>query len=197
VTRHPSSLPGVPRDRFPRLVGVLGCSDFLPPLPLRFGCPSARRYHGAPAASLRRLRGTAAVGLEVVHGVPRAVVRGDGGTSQVPGVPSCCVPRSQTPVGRPLLARTSGPILSAGVIKPSTPRQVIFRGSITRPTTSLSTLRGRPRDRVSRKTRFWSAGWALTRRDFRPLGTSPSFQGDIGFSFPAGPGFSWRTKTED
>jgi hypothetical protein len=196
MTRHPSSLPGVPRDRFPRFIGVLRCSDFLPPLPLRFGCPSARRYHGVPAASLRRRRGTAAVGLEVVHGVPRAVIRGDGWTSQVPGVPSWCVPRSQTPVGRPFLAKTSGPVLPAGVVKPSTPRQVIFRGSITRPAASLSTLRGRSCDRISRKTRFWSAGWALTRRDSHPLGTSPSFQGDIGFSSPARPGFSWRTTTE-
>ena len=54
------------------------------------------------------------------------------------------------------------------------PRSGFFRGSITRPTCSLSTLRRRPHGRP-RKTRFHLATSALSGRDFNPRVANQSF----------------------
>ena len=83
---------------FPRLGGTTRGSDVLPSVPLRF-VSFARRYH--PRLDLRSRHQRAAdaePGLVKRGALPRSV-GGDSRTSQVPGDPSCGVPRSQTPPG--------------------------------------------------------------------------------------------------
>ena len=176
MTRRPSSLLGVPRDRFPRLIGVWGALTSCRPSRLASVVP---RLRGTTLCPLVRSDGCGALlpvgpgGLFSASSSRRSCVENDR-TSQVPGVPlwKRAVLSSDSGGGAdpslPLTVR--GRFCLAGTYKPWTPRHPIFRSSITRPTPLLSTLHGRPCDRISCKTRFWPAGSALTRRDFHPAG---------------------------
>jgi hypothetical protein len=68
-----------------------------------------------------------------------------------------------------------------------------FRGSITRPARSLSTLRSRRRRRP-RKTRFRLVA-NLGRAGLTPAGFHREVSASITSSLPPHPGFSWRTET--
>ena len=94
-------------------------------------------------------------------------------------------------------ATTAHALLPSARLTTSAPRAVTFRGSITRPTHSLSTLRrvGYP---PPRKTRFQLAanlGWA----GFAPAGpTSEGFAMLYSYVIvPPSPGFAWRNKRGD
>ncbi len=91
--------------------------------------------------------------------------------SRYPTGGSCCLPK--------MGLRRSSPELP-------------FRGSITRPTDSLSTLRspGRP---GPRKTRYRPVRPDLAGRDFHPLGFKASFKRSSLHLHSLAPGFSWRT----
>ena len=132
------------------------------------------------------------------------------GSPKFPGDPNACMPCSQTPARprrqaspNPFAGRPSSMISSAlryGL--PSFPRRrlspsAVFRGSITRPTSSLSTLRRlgeRPRPR---KTRFrWVAnpcltGSTLMMRGLAPQGLNEGFR-SAPTSLPPSLGFAWR-----
>jgi hypothetical protein len=110
------------------------------------------------------------------------------------GNPSGRMPCSLTPVG--LLA--PGPY-SAGVLSPltntrTTPTTRAFRGSIARPSASLSTLRRRPYGIGPRKTRFRLVA-SLCRAGFTcrvPYERFPLCR-LTSTSLPPFPGLAWRT----
>src|SRR5690349_6489895 len=80
--------PQGPTGRFPCFIGTFGCSDFLPPVPVRFSCPLR-----AGTAHLGRRR----------QDLPRFL-----------GSPTAAVPRSSTPVARALLALAKDLVLPSG-----------------------------------------------------------------------------------
>ena len=159
----------VPTPRFPRpdLAGFDSPassvpsrrSDFPPSIPPR-SLSFAKRYHGLLLATRQRgvavgrpLIGTARRCLDPL---PSAHTRGDGGISQVPRQPLCEHALLSDPGG----LHASGPLRCTRCCLPcwlttSAPHSVTFRGSITQPVRSLSTLRSSDySDRTPRKTRF-------------------------------------------
>jgi hypothetical protein len=142
------SWPGVPfprrgpSGRFPRVIGSTGRSDSPPPVPPRF-VAFAWRYPGHTRCSLPRPPGVAGHGPGVGHPVlPPGNCREDGGASQVPGGPVCeRAPLSDpggTACARPLRRRDAAFRHFKNV---GSREEITFRGSITRPAHSLSTLR--------------------------------------------------------
>ena len=134
-------------------------SDFPPSFPPR-SLSFAGRYHGLPfvvrqrgVAVVRLLVGTACRCLDPLPSTP---TRGDDGISQVPRQPLCEHALLSDPGG----PHASGPfamhaMLPSVRLTTSAPHSVTFRGSITRPVRSLSTLRSSDySDRTPRKTRF-------------------------------------------
>jgi len=115
---------------------------------------------------------------------------GGGRASQVPGEPHCVHALLSDPGGTSTPGHLGASVLPSAIVTTSAPTIRMFRGSITRPAHSLSTLRhhGRP---WPRKTRFrllaklCRAG-LVTRwvpvQGFRVLP-----------SHPPCPGFAWRT----
>lgn len=117
------------------------CSDSLLPIALPSVVPRWG-YLVAPACSLSRdarRRVTEPRGSSRCPASP--FPRGGDRVSQVPGEPVAGVPRSQTPVGRPALALSIRSMLPSASLMASAPRRSSFRGSIARPSDSLSTLR--------------------------------------------------------
>ena len=112
LNQRPLPSAGSRSGRFPGFLGTMRRSDSLSPVPLHF-----------------------------VAFVPRYRLRGDGRASQVPGEPSCAHALLSDPGGavrvRPLDPNDAAFRLSDGV----GPLAFPFRGSITRPMHSLSTLR--------------------------------------------------------
>jgi hypothetical protein len=134
------------------------CSDFpssVPPRSLSF----ARRYHALLLVT--RQRGVAVAGSSselrrCLNPLPSTRSRGDDGISQVPRQPlyehALLFDPGGPDAARPL---TTHPILPSARLTASAPHSVTFRGSITQPIRSLSTLRSSDHsDRTPRKTRF-------------------------------------------
>ena len=93
--------PRGPSGWFPRFVGIVKHSDFLPPLPRRF-VSFASRYRRASWASFPQLQDAATASLGLFTGIPiTGFINGGDRTSQVPGEPTMNVPCSPTPA-RPL-----------------------------------------------------------------------------------------------
>ena len=121
-------------------------SDPSPPVPPRF-VAFARRYHRLP----RSLPGAGALLRGLGHfyrGARAACLRWRRG-----GIPSswatlACMPCSSTPADRSHPATPMRAMLPSAYITTSAPR-LGFRGSITRPTGSLCTLRSRGRPRTT------------------------------------------------
>ncbi len=86
------------------------------------------------------------------------------------GDPSNRMPCSRTPVGLLSPGHSSGRVLSPLEETRTTPTTCAFRGSITRPSVSLSTLRRRPYGMSPRKTRFRLVA-SLCRAGFVPAGS--------------------------
>src|SRR4051812_45637272 len=133
--------PRGPEGRSPRLIGTIRRSESPPPIPPRF-VAFARRYPGRTRVSLPGPPDAPAAGLELVtRYLPPGNCREDDGASQVPGEPRCGRALLSDPGGiadaRPLRRRDAAfrPFNNVG------PAKGIFRGSITRPVHSLSTLR--------------------------------------------------------
>jgi len=105
--------------------------------------------------------------------------------------PLVCVPRSQTPA-RPQDLACFGPGLLPSATRTASALATIqiFRGSITRPTYSLSTLRspgcpGTTQDSLP-------AGGLLCRAGFEPAGSLREVSAPT--SLPPHPSFAWRTR---
>jgi hypothetical protein len=181
VTRHRPSLPGVPRDRFPRFVGTMGCSDFLPPVAPHFGRPSSGATIGAALvrshahgpqrawAWRRSRRPPAPVSVEAT-GSPRFL--GSPCSRAVPSDPAgpTC-PRSD-PVLRS--RQVSAAFRYANTVGPRTGH---FRGSITRPIRSLSTLRGPGRPGSFHARLATGLLTLLDRAGLSPAGLLPRLSG--------------------
>jgi hypothetical protein len=140
------SFPGVPLGWFPRFTGSTGCSDFLPSTPRSLVLCLAFPRHEETAAPPRFLKSP------YQHAVFFDPGRATAPRSGVPE-PSLCLPQSKQ--------RRPPPVTK-------------FRGCITRPAGSLSTLRIR-RCRRLRKTRYRLLTIALVGRDFHPLGSIKRF----------------------
>ena len=120
---------------------------------------SLGRYHALLLVA--RPRGVAVAGSSselrrCLNPLPSTHTRGDGGISQVPRLPLYEHALLFDPGGpdapRPL---TTHPMLPSAQLTASAPHSVTFRGSITQPARSLSTLRSSDySDRTPRKTRF-------------------------------------------
>jgi hypothetical protein len=148
---------------------------------VRFPCVASTTRHSdfsSPIAAMLRFLRTRLPSLEAPRsprflGDPSAACRTLRPRRRpAPGltVPGCCLPRSE---------------------RRRLPGQVFFRGSIARPTPSLSTLRARSRLRP-RKTRFRldatpSPGGLI------PQGPSTRFH-QPSMTAPPRPGFAWRTR---
>jgi len=147
VTPAPPSLSRVPGGEFPDFLGTVRRSDSRSSVPPRF-VAFAWRYPRCARASLPRTR--APVTREpgpLCSGGPSRFEAGDDRVSQVPGDPiSVRMPCSQTPAGPRRLAQAALRWGRRAIQGRRLPQRYRFRGSITRPSHSLCTLRsgGRP-----------------------------------------------------
>jgi len=200
VTRRPSSLLGVPRDRFPRLIGVWGALTSCRPSRLASVVP---RLRGTTLCPLVRSDGCGALlpsAPEVYSRRPPLAVPAwkTTGPPRFLGCPYGNVPCSrQTPVGPTLPCHLPSGVDS--VLRVPTnpgPHDILYFGAQSHgPTPLLSTLHGRPCDPdlvqdslLARWLRFDQAGlpprWGTPYSTFKVASVPP---------FPAEPGFSWRT----
>jgi hypothetical protein len=144
MTRHPLPSRGSPWGEFAAFIGTMGYSDVPTPFPpcfviLRLAVPARVPVFVSP---LRPGTGREAWS-SVVWQLRASVLRtGDVGTSQVPGEPYCAYALLFDPGRirriRPFRCADTAP---ANGQKRRLPRRKRFRGSITRPWHSLSTLR--------------------------------------------------------
>jgi hypothetical protein len=184
---------------FPCFTGTLGCSEALPPVTPHF-VAFAWRYHVCDAAF--RVRPVAAPaapchaggGPGVCHtGCPIPVLNVE--TTGLPrflGNPSVDVPCSSTPTGPAgpgLFSPTDAAFRSRKGV--GSPDNRFFRGSITRPTHSLSTPRSRD---YSRTTQDSLPAVGQLRRAGLITRWAP-VQGLAPHGAPPCPGFAWRTAT--
>jgi hypothetical protein len=103
---------------------------------LRFAVPSLRLGF-APADARRSICGPG-----LVYRTPQnRFLDGGDRSSQVPGGPHCVHALLSDPGGTSALGHYRASVLSSALCTTSTPATTIFRGSITRPAHSLSTLR--------------------------------------------------------
>lgn len=188
------SLHRVPSDsRFPDFTTTMTCSDSRCPIPADFYWSQA----GTTSVVAHSLRS----GIDHYarrpgeFGFGFSDCRFSGGehrASQVPGEPPCQHALLFDPGG---MVRMSGncdmSMLPSVVIKTSAPANRKFRGSITRPIDSLSTLRP-VRRRTRRKTRFRLVA-SLCRVGFAPTGFHRPISAALAASLA--PKLAWRTMT--
>ena len=171
----PPSLHRVPREGSPASSVRLQRSDSLTPIPRHFVSfvqryrPCGRRRPGLPGSW---------------------------------GAPSRTCPalrprwdRNVRPFGLTLLFGAA--VLPSAVSTASAPTTNSFRGSITRPARSLSTLRGHGHPCAAYDHARLATGWwpTLAGRDFNPLSSYMRFRFILSTSHPPHPGLSWRTET--
>jgi len=180
-------------SEFPDFTTTMACSDSRCPIPADFYWSTASTT-SALACSLRP-------GIEHhacrpgEFGFGFSDCRSSGGeqrVSQVPGEPQCQHALPFDPGGMVCMSGNGDmSMLPSVVIKTSAPANRNFRGSITRPIDSLSTLRP-VRRRTGRKTRFRLVA-SLCRVGFAPTG----FQRPISAARAASlaPKLAWRTMT--
>lgn len=158
------SLPstGSARGAFPCFIGTTESSDSRYPFrQAPFSSPD--RTTRVPVASLPSPAGTPAKSLEGCCPVPPLT----GSLFQVEGIgpprflgnPKVCMPCSSTPAGWTMPGLYGMSMQPSAVLKASAPAMRSFRGSITRPTHALSTLR--------------SVGCPRTTQDSLPAGGQP------------------------
>ena len=168
--------PRGPSGWFPRFLGTVKHSDFLPPFPRCFVSFASRYRRCAlgfvPAAARRN-----SCGPGVIHRIPHpGFIDGGDRTSQVPGGPRCERALLSDPGGTSALGRYRASMLSSTKWKASTPttntnfgaqshglctRCLRFAGWITPP---------------PRKTCFRMAGQPCPGRNDYPLGPTERFQ---------------------
>ncbi len=167
---------------FPCFHGTIEHSDFLPPLPRCF-VAFASRYRRAPWTSLPQLQDATATSQGLFTGLPHTgSIGGDDRTSQVPGEPHYERALLCDPGGTSARGHYCASMLPSAFLTASAPAIRVFRGSITRPTHSLSTLR-----RVGHPTTTQDSlpdGWpAFPGGTDYPRGSNERFQ-VIPFPFP-------------
>ena len=102
------------------------------------------------------------------------------------------MPRSSTPVDRLHQAVAIQPMLPSAKTTTSAPLQSRFRGSITRPTDSLCTLRSRGRPRTTQHS-VPAGGQPLPGQGFHLLGRKEGFRHVCPLTWlPPSPSFAWR-----
>ena len=198
VARHPPSLHGVARVASPASAVLWGCSDatspFSPPSAFHLGrryrpfdgddvasqvpgvplltCPALRPRWDSRTLTLRM---TVGVGLHCFRRLSPSCRCRSPLRSHYPGASRCAHAAFR-------LAYDVGSHTCA------------FRGSITRPVRSLSTLRGFPSSTLESYShaRLASGWWStFAGRDFHPSGTTERFQNSSTFHSPF-PGLAWR-----
>ena len=193
VTQRPPSLHRVPARPVPRLRRYYGALRLPAVLPGRLRCPSPVGDRPVRLCSLRSARRRPAAwsfAVGQLHGHPLLRI-GNGRVSQVPGESSCAYALLSDPggTGAPGHAvRRHGPRQRNNE---GSPREYVFRGSMTRPWHALSTLRPRIAPSDARlASRCWpsSAGW-----DWLPTGFDRKVSVMLPTSLPPFPGFAWRS----
>ena len=161
--------PRGPLTAFPRFFGTTKHSDSLTTFPPGF-VAFASAVPPPPVFRSRGGRAPILLGPGLFTGFPnRPLDMESSGPPRFLEDPLVCVPRSQTPASPP------GPGLNGPGLLPSAIRTAsalatiqIFRGSITRPTHSLSTLRSPGRPGTTQDS--LPAGGLLYRAGFEPAG---------------------------
>jgi hypothetical protein len=139
---------GLLRAGFPRFNSTIRCSDFPPSIPPHFVSFAWQYQPCACLRSTRRRARASRAGGGVFRVAPiRIMSTGDDGISHVPVEPQCAHARLLDPGGienaRPINGDSMLPSVGCG--RRRLPQIALFRGSITRPMHSLSTLRSRGR----------------------------------------------------
>jgi hypothetical protein len=109
---------------------------------------------------------------------------GGGRASQVPGEPQCVHALLSDPGGTSAPGHLGASVLPSAIFKTSAPTTRIFRGSITRPAHSLSTLRHQSYP-VATQDSLPAAGQALPGGIGYPLGSYAEFQSSLHLILPA------------
>jgi hypothetical protein len=137
----PPSLHGVPRVGSPASSVLQSTPTSCRPSRVT-SFPSLCGTAAAPWVSFPQTQGAIAAGPGVVNRNPQhRLIDGDDRTSQVPGGPTMNVPCSSTPAESLRSAATARRCCLPPLQRRRPPQSVQFRGSITRPAHSLSTLR--------------------------------------------------------
>ena len=160
--------PRGPSGWFPRFVGIVKHSDFLPPLPRRF-VSFASRYSRAlgfvPAAARR-----SSCGPGIVHRSPQhRFIDGGDRTSQVPGEPTYERALLFDPGGTSALGRYCALMLPSAFSTASAPARTVISGlnHTARPFAVYASQSGLPHHHA-RLTSGWLA--SLSGRDCLPAG---------------------------
>jgi hypothetical protein len=133
--------PRGPSGWFPRFSGSMKHSDFLPPFPRRFVAFASRYRRRALDFALAGARRNAH-GPGIVYRTPETGSSTETDrTSQVPGGPHYVHALLSDPGRTSALGHYRASVLPSAIHTASAPAKTIFRGSITRPAHSLSTLR--------------------------------------------------------
>ncbi len=161
-------------------------SDFLPPFPRRL-VAFASRYHRCALGSLPRCKAQPPRAWDCLPDSQTGFVDGGDRTSQVPGGPHYVRAVLSDPGRTSALGHYRASVLSCALYTASTPAKAIFRGSITRPAHSLSTLR-----RVDCSTATQDSlpvGWpALSGWDSIPTGSQRKVSDPLFLLSQASPG---------
>jgi len=199
MIRHPLPSTGSPRKGFPCFGGTMGCSESLPPIPPRVvafagGTTTTRPcfVSGRLAAPAARPRKGGGPGVCLAGCPMPALVVETTGIPRFLGNPNVDVPCSPTPAG-PVGPGQFSPISAAFRSRKVVGSRdaILFRGSITRPIHSLSTLRSRDCSRTTQDS--LPAAGLLCR-----VGLATHWvpmQGLALHDAPPCPGFAWRTAT--
>ena len=170
------SLHGVPRDGCPRFNDTMGRSDSPPSVSTRSNSSRADTTVSPVVCSPRSWASHPGARELSVPVSPSGLTMETSGSLRFLGNPGGHCPCSSTPAGS---GRLSGPRVSCLTRPPpvsttKAPGVLYFRGSITRPLTSLSTFRrdGSPYHHARLASGCWSS---FARRDSYPQGFSERF----------------------
>lgn len=164
------SLHGVPVGPVPPLQRYYGSLRALLSFPLRFGLTSRSAVPRGHPVRLLVAAGGCAAAIGCFGRVASGLLHVESAdASQVPGEPQCMRAPLFDPGGTPASGRCDAFVLPRCPELPRLPRSLLFRGSVTRPTCSLSTLRGE--GSPQRHARLASGWWpAFAGRDWLPAG---------------------------
>jgi len=175
--------PRGPSGWFPRFLGTVKHSDFLPSLPRCF-VAFASRYRHAPWASFPQPQDATAAGRGLLTGLPNTgFIDGGGRTSQVPGGPHCERALLCDPGGTSALGHCHASVLSSAIWDDVDSHDLInFEAQSHGPLTHCLRFAGWVAP-PPRKTRFRMAGQPCPGGNGYPLGPNERFQ-VIPFPFP-------------
>ncbi len=148
-------------------------SDLSPSLPPRF-VAFARRYH--PMLRFAPRTGATPGAWAASKAAPAPPTQG-WRKRDLPGswATLACMPRSSTPADRLPQANSGHALLPSAKLTTSAPHQYHFRGSITRPTGTLCTLRRRGHPRTTQHS-VPAGGQPLPGQDFHLLDRKEGFR---------------------